>query len=51
MGFGFLIKIDGAKEIAMVGYRDSGHLKIFDLLKEWGELIGPIQEAVLSMQM
>jgi hypothetical protein len=50
MGFGFLIKIDGAKEIAMVGHRDSGHPEIFDLLKEGCELVGPIQEAILSVQ-
>jgi hypothetical protein len=51
MGFGFLIKINGAKEIAMIGHGHGRHAKIFYLLEQGCELVGPIEEAILSVKM
>ena len=51
MGFGFLIKINGAKKIAMVGHGHGGHTKILDLLEQRCELVGPVEEAILGVKM
>jgi hypothetical protein len=51
MGFGFLIKINGAKEVAMVRHRHGGHAEILDLLEQGRELVGPIEEAILGVKM
>ena len=49
--FGFLIKINSAKQVAMVRHGDGRHTVILHLLKEWSELVGPIKEAILRVKM
>lgn len=51
MGFGFLIKINGAKEIAMIGHGDGGHAEILHLLEQGCELVGPVEQAILGVKM
>ena len=51
MSFGFLIKINGAKEIAMVSHGDGGHTEILHLLEQGCELVGPVEEAILGVKM
>ena len=51
MSLGFLIKINGAKEVAMVGHGDGGHAEILHLLEQGCELVSPVEEAILSVKM
>lgn len=50
MIFCFLIEIDGAKQIAMIGHGHGWLAKCLYLIKQWGKLIGPIQQAIVSMK-
>ena len=47
---GLLIKINSAKQVAMVRHRDGRHTVILHLLKEWSELVGSIKEAILRVK-
>jgi hypothetical protein len=33
----------------MVGHRDRGHLGFFYVFEQWADFVGPVQQAVLSM--
>ena len=48
---GFLVKLDRPEHVPVVGDRDRWHSEGPYLPDEWIDLIGAIQEAVLSVQM
>ena len=48
---GFLVKLDCPEHVPVVGDRDRWHSEGPYLPDEWINLIGTIQEAVLSVQM
>ena len=46
----FLIEINDTEEVAVVRHRHGWHAVFFYLLKEWSELVRPIKEAILGVE-
>jgi len=51
LGMGFLVKINGTKEVAVVRHGDGGLAKFSNLRKQRVQLVGAIKEAVVRVEM
>ena len=48
-GGGLLVELDGAKEVSVVGNGDGRHAEILGFLDEGVDLVGPVEETVLGV--
>jgi len=51
LGFGGVIELDGAEEVAVVGHGDSGHLLFGDDIHQLADLAGAVEKRIVGVAM